>query len=384
MRPNNARHSFLFILIHWVLALTILILLGLGWYIRYLPPTAPSRSFLLDLHTSLGLTSAILLSIQLLLHIALKPSPFHSESPRWLVLLAGVLNVLIYLSLISILISGYLRTVFSMTPIEFWKFPIPLWGVVDPTLAKFFGTTHRISAFVLAGSLVAHTGLLGLNLFTRPKTVIAPQTEAQESYPLVPEEARPSIAPHIVQRVAGNLRLFGWIEFWVQFVFSLSTALLLAFATSGRVFSPASAGFFDGIYWAGYGFLLLCASVFLSFRYTRAARNIVAAPDSFLSPKHRRGFWFLGVGALVGVLGVLISFTGVGMSLSLLIAKTVSQPPGIAITDPANIIRALDVFVLIVNFILLMAHFVGVGVAFVLSMDVAKARHEYAAIRRTD
>ena len=184
----------------------------------------------------------------------------------------------------------------------------------------------------------------------------------------------------MAQRLAKDLRLFGWIEFWIQFVFAFLSALLLAFATSGRAFSPGSVGFSDGIYWGGWGFLLLCFTALLAFYYTRAAKKIILRPDSYFTRKLRTAFWFLRMGILIGFLGVFISFTGVGLSLSLLIAKTVSQPPGIAITDPNKIIRALDVFVLLVNFILLMAHFIGTSITLWLSIDAAKVRLEYLAI----
>ena len=77
--------------------------------------------------------------------------------------------------------------------------------------------------------------------------------------------------------------------------------------------------------------------------------------------------------------GVMLSFVGVALSITLLIAKTVSQPPGIAITDPSKIIRALDVFVLLMSFLLLLAHFIGAAIAMWLQRAVAKARIRYAA-----
>ncbi|MGD9541112.1 MAG: DUF3611 family protein, partial [Methylocystis sp.] len=88
--------------------------------------------------------------------------------------------------------------------------------------------------------------------------------------------------------------------------------------------------------------------------------------------------WFLGVGSLVNVLGAIVSFIGVGLSIALLVAKTVSQPPGIAITDPDKIVRALDIFVLMANFNLLVAHFIGAGASVWLSMEALKARHRFA------
>jgi hypothetical protein len=45
--------------------------------------------------------------------------------------------------------------------------------------------------------------------------------------------------------------------------------------------------------------------------------------------------------------------------VSVLVAKAVSQPPGVAITDPNKIIRALDVFIVVANINGIAAHFVG-------------------------
>jgi cytochrome b561 len=99
--PSNvARTGFVFILIHWVLVLMGFVLLGLGWYIQYMPPPPQTRSFLLDIHMSSGLTSAILLSIQLILWIVFKPSSFTNEFSKWKRLLVYTLYRLIYVSFI--------------------------------------------------------------------------------------------------------------------------------------------------------------------------------------------------------------------------------------------------------------------------------------------
>ena len=52
-------------------------------------------------------------------------------------------------------------------------------------------------------------------------------------------------------RLAGQMRLLGWIKFWIQFVLAFLSALLLQFATSGRALSAAKAGIGDAIYWSG-------------------------------------------------------------------------------------------------------------------------------------
>jgi hypothetical protein len=59
-------------------------------------------------------------------------------------------------------------------------------------------------------------------------------------------------------------------------------------------------------------------------------------------------------------LGLTLAIVGSAFSIALLISKTVSQPPGIAITDPQLIVRAVDVFVLLANFNIVVAHFLGI------------------------
>ena len=192
------------------------------------------------------------------------------------------------------LISGYSQAVFTATPIQLWGAPLPVWGAVDATLAWVFGMVHGVLAFVLAGSIFMRVCIGALNIFKHPGIAARmPPPELQESRELVQEETKSLIASNIAQSLAKKLRLFGWIGFWLQFVLAFISALLLAFATTGRAFSPGSAWFGDATYWGGYGFLLLCFAVLLAFYYTRAARKVVSKPDSYFKQTNRGAFWFL-------------------------------------------------------------------------------------------
>jgi cytochrome b561 len=380
MHSNNTRYNLVFIVTHWALALLILISLGLGWSIQYIPHISnQTRSFLLSIHTSFGLTIAIFLFIQLLLRILFKPPLYPNGFPLWQKISAYTLYTLIYISIVLMLISGYFQAIFSGTQVQFWGASLPSWGAVDPPTAEFFGSAHAIMAFVLAGLILAHISIVGLNIFRHPgfasRMLFAGQEPGESS------AAQPPAASNVAQGLAKNLRRFGWIAFWLQLVLALICGVLLEFATSGRAFSPSTAGGFgDAIYWGIDGFLLLWLAIVLAFYYTRAARRIVSRPDSYLSKIGVIAFWFLLAGMIIGLLGVLISFVGVALSILLLIVKTISQPPGIAITDPTKIVRALDIFILIVNFDLLAAHCIGLGIALWLSMHVQRARLKYMSI----
>ena len=336
-------------------------------------------------------------------NIALRRPPIQINTSQWYRLLANSLYFLIYVSLILILISGYFQAIFRGAQVEFWglrmptwdavdrpaadlfgKFwgaPFRIWGATDVTSAAFFGAVDDLFAFVLVGLIFAYIGCFSINKFRQPRPatpMLSLSTQPQEDA----GQTTPPITANVVRGLAKNLRLFGWVEFWLQAVFAVFTALLLEFATSGRAFSPGASGFGDAIYWGADGFLLLLLAVFLAFYYTRAARKIASKPDSYLSKRGLITFWFLFAGLITSLLGILVSFVGVALSISLLIAKTVSQPPGIAITDPSKIIRALDVFILLVNCNLLMAHFIGAGIALWLGLSVLSARLKFVTIAR--
>jgi hypothetical protein len=178
------------------------------------------------------------------------------------------------------------------------------------------------------------------------------------------------------------MRILGWLGFWIQFVFAFLSALLLQFATSGRALSAVTLGFGDAIYWSGVALALLLVTCALAFLYTRQAKKLEQAPERYLARKTNSSFWFLRAGTGLSVVGVLLSFIGVALSISLLIAKTVSQPPGIAITDPSKIVRALDIFVLLMSFLLLLAHFIGMAIGAWLQNAAAKARVRYLVASR--
>lgn len=377
MPSTNGRYNLLFSLTHWVLALMIFIGLGLGWYAEYIPPASSQfHNFLFNTHISLGVVIAILVFFQLSLRLIFKPPPYPGHFPPWQKALGHTLHTLIYSSIVLILIAGYFQANFSGTPIQLWGAPLPSWGVVDLPTAEFFGSAHQVMAFVLVGLISIHIGIVSLNMFKYPEITSRMLPFGTRE----PTATESPIASQIAPNLARNLRIFGWIAFWLQLALAIICGLLLEFATSGRAFSPgAVGGFGDAIYWGIDGFLLLWLAIFLAFYYTRAARKVLAIGDSYLNKTGLIAFWFLLAGMLVGLLGVFISFIGVALSISLLIVKTVSQPPGIAITDPSKIVRALDVFVLIVNFELLVAHFIGVGIALWLVLGVPRARLKYVS-----
>lgn len=179
-----------------------------------------------------------------------------------------------------------------------------------------------------------------------------------ESEIRTPTAEHTSLSPKLYG-IANTIRLTGWITFWVQLGLAVVAGLTLLFASTGRGFTDQpNAGLGIGIFWAVCGVIALLFSVYWDFRYTRIGKQL-ANPNPALHPSKADTTKAIRLGIIVSLVGILLTLIGSGATLSVLVAKSISQPPGVAITDPNKIIRALDVFVMVANINGIAAHFVG-------------------------
>ncbi len=171
--------------------------------------------------------------------------------------------------------------------------------------------------------------------------------------------------PSALIKVAHAFRLYGWVGFWVQLVMAFLAAIALLLAISGRAFSSdTSSGMNFAVFWAVCGIVLLVIGILFNVRYIRIARGLMHDPGASLHPRKANAIRLLRLGVLVGFTGILLALLGSGMSVGVLVAKTVSQPPGVAILDPNKIVRAMDVLVVLANITLIAAHLAGTVIAF--------------------
>jgi cytochrome b561 len=368
----------------WLFNGLVAVLLILGWTLQAISTQGEAHRFFFDLYLTLGAATAAFLFLHYLWHARFLNYPFRKAGPWWRKYLAYPLRQIIYGAVALLLAGGFLEILFSGAPIEFWGLPVEPPVSADPGLAGFFATLNQIAAFVLAGSLIIYAAAAVTSRFEARSTSTALVPERA----IAPPSLRPPKAPpsaellSIGQDLARRIRLFGWIGFWLDFFLALITAPLLLFGAVGKSWSPGQAWVIgEPLQWGFIALFLLFASLLVDFYSTIAARKLEAKPVVFLADDDT-AFWFLGANSLIGLFGSIASFLGVGLSVALLIAKTVSQPPGIAITDPAKIVRALDVFILLGNFNLLLAHFLGGSGAVWLSTAALKARHRLASSRQ--
>ncbi|BDV37316.1 DUF3611 family protein [Methylocystis bryophila] len=358
------------VVIFWLFALVCAAAFLLGWGLDHAPIDPAKRDELSDLHVSLGFTAAALFLLQIIVGLALFIYRGGAELRSGRGVTGFWLRQLVFLAFIVMAGAGLLAMAYRGEAMFFWAQPLPLWDLAERSLSGPLQKTHVYAAYAFAAAVLAYAAFASFD-----RIFPAPPAGALE--PWAPTSAVVLIANGLAQ----SFRFFGGAAFWLQLLLGIISGVLLGFGFAGRTISPGETVFGDAIYWAVGALAILVLTTLLAFKYMKTAGGIRKDPAGYLSRDHRWTFWFVIVGAVLSVLGLLDSFGGLGLSVALLIGKTMSQPPGIAITDPTKIIRALDIFVLLVNFSLLFAHFIGFGVAAWLRISSLQARHQYLVAR---
>lgn len=182
---------------------------------------------------------------------------------------------------------------------------------------------------------------------------------------------------HKLEQIGKILRWIGWTGIVTQLGLAIVSGVLLLFAIAGRNFNQAvvppaipgaplyngirdatTPGLGIGIFWAVCGIIALVFTAFLAFRQLRFARRL-RHPDPDLHPKKSEVMQVLRIGIIAGFIGMGLTILGGGAAVGVLLSKTMAQPQGIAIYNPARIIRPLDVLVAMANMIGITAHFLG-------------------------
>jgi len=144
------------IIIHWLMAIMIIVMIVLGIYMTGLEKGSDERSWFFALHKSIGLTLALLAIIRLVWKFCSKSPALPDYVAPLQRKMATATHHLLYLMMFIQPVTGYISSSFSGYKTKFWGIPLPHWGSKQPDLNQLFTTIHEISAFCLIGLLILH------------------------------------------------------------------------------------------------------------------------------------------------------------------------------------------------------------------------------------
>lgn len=367
---------------YWIVSLLALTALGLGWSLDYFAEGSRNVEIIVAIHIALGIGLAALVIIFPIWRLFSSPQDYPSARPHWLQISLQVSESLLFILVFASAVTGYLGWAFSGGATPSWVQWLPASMPFGQHAGALFGRWHEISGIAVSAPILATLGLLAWgalrghpmpHLIPHHRRVLMPPEASREpqvapahsmSAPSKNPETTPDAALIAKGRMlVGHLTIFGAIGFWVQLCLGLIAALLLFVTTSSSYYEEnlpsLSYGFSwaDGLVWAYVALGVLALTVIGFYSCILLARSLKHGEVRSNGGKTaKRLISTINVG---NALGMTLAIVGSGFSIALLISKTVSQPPGIAITDPQLIVRAVDVFVLLANFNMVVAHFLG-------------------------
>lgn len=160
MGVGNTKDSFSLTtkLLHWLIALHMMGLIALGWWMIDLSFYSSWYYFAPFLHKSFGLIVFVLGVILLVTKSRKRPAPMNNHS-RLESFASKIAHWLLFASVITIPVSGYIFTTFTGDPVSFFNlFELPALLSVSETLRDWAIDFHIYASYGLLAVILAHAG----------------------------------------------------------------------------------------------------------------------------------------------------------------------------------------------------------------------------------
>ncbi|MBR1091344.1 cytochrome b [Bradyrhizobium manausense] len=159
---------------HWGLALTIIGMIGFGWWMNHIPARA-DRFFYRSIHADIGYVILLLTGLRLAWR-AINPTPaLPAESLRWQKIAARVSHGALYLVVILVAMLGWAHSGARATNYSdfFGLFHVPQFTSPDKAAADAYEDRHIFVAYVLLALIGIHVIAALWHQFIRRDRVVA-------------------------------------------------------------------------------------------------------------------------------------------------------------------------------------------------------------------
>lgn len=154
-QTSRSTYSTGAIILHW----TIAILIFANFYIAFFHEgwSKETAGYWMGQHKAFGVTVIFLTVIRILWRLTHKPPPALQTHAKWEMTLAKIVQVLLYVMMIAVPLSGWLMSSYAGYPVNmFGLFEITLPVAESKAAAGEFHERHEVVAFMMLGLIVLH------------------------------------------------------------------------------------------------------------------------------------------------------------------------------------------------------------------------------------
>ena len=154
-KNKNGHYDLITRLLHWVIALLLIGLIGIGWYMTSIEDQPNSRWYF-NLHKSFGLVAAVLIFFRLLWRLTHKLAPLPPSVPHWQAKASRGIHLMLYCCMLIMPITGFIAASFGKQGIVFFGIKLPLWVNPSHAISKQFFEIHEVTAWILVALITLH------------------------------------------------------------------------------------------------------------------------------------------------------------------------------------------------------------------------------------
>ncbi len=149
------RYSSMAIALHWLMALALIGLIGVGTWMTGLKPS-PTKIMIYNWHKWIGLTMLMLVALRLIVRVLRRPPPLPAM-PVWQARAARASHATMYALMFAMPITGWLQNSAAGFPLTwFGLFKVPALIPRDSADFRFWQSVHEWLAWALVVLIVLH------------------------------------------------------------------------------------------------------------------------------------------------------------------------------------------------------------------------------------
>lgn len=153
---STQKYNSVIRILHWLMALIIFGLIGLGIYMSDLPKGDVTRDALYALHKSFGALIILLFATRLIVRSLTKAPKLPDSFSRSEVLLANLGHKLLYVFMFLVPISGYAMSNFYGYGINMFGLNLPNIVTLNKDMGALAKEAHEILPYILLGIIGLH------------------------------------------------------------------------------------------------------------------------------------------------------------------------------------------------------------------------------------
>ncbi|WP_417447024.1 cytochrome b [Kangiella sp.] len=150
------KYSLTLRILHWLIALMLIVMIGVGWYMAGLPQESEIKYEIYPWHKSFGITILGLVIIRIVVRLFSNNPPLPSGLATWEKWLTKVTHALFYILMIAIPVVGYLSSDYQGFDVEWFGVPIPGLVADNEDTAHLMHEVHEILAYSLLLLIILH------------------------------------------------------------------------------------------------------------------------------------------------------------------------------------------------------------------------------------